>query len=69
MIFCGLTPDFPLSAAQVGARTAEQGVKVGVVGTRRFRIVLHYWIDDQAVEKTVQAFKPPWRRVCCRMID
>jgi threonine aldolase len=57
MIFCSLAPDFPLSSAQVGARMDGQGVKVGVVGKRRFRIVLHYWIDDRAVEKTLQVFK------------
>jgi len=30
---------------------------VGPVGKRRFRLVLHYWITDPDVEKTVMAFK------------
>jgi hypothetical protein len=27
------------------------------VGERRFRLVTHYWIDDAAVEKALQAFQ------------
>lgn len=57
MIFCSLAPDMPLSASQVAARMQEQCVKIGLAGSRRFRLVLHYWIDDTAVEKAVEAFK------------
>jgi hypothetical protein len=35
---------------------AEKGVRVGVVGAQRFRLVTHYWIDDAAVERAVAAF-------------
>ncbi|RME06409.1 MAG: threonine aldolase, partial [Anaerolineae bacterium] len=31
-------------------------IRVGTVGERRFRLVTHYWIDDAAVQRTVQAF-------------
>jgi threonine aldolase len=57
MIFCSLAPELPLSASQVAARMQEQCVKIGITGSRRFRLVLHYWIDDAAVEKAVEAFK------------
>lgn len=57
MIFCNLHPHVPLNAPQVAERLRERGVRVGAVGERRFRIVLHYWIDDHAVEKAAQAFK------------
>jgi hypothetical protein len=33
------------------------GVLLDPDGSRRFRLVTHYWIDDQAVEKTIQAFE------------
>jgi hypothetical protein len=33
------------------------GVLVDPENARRFRLVTHYWIDDEAVEKTVSAFK------------
>lgn len=57
MIFLSLSEKIPLAAEEVGDRLAAQGVLVGVTGPRRFRIVTHYWIDDEAVEKTSQAFK------------
>jgi hypothetical protein len=33
------------------------GVLVDPENARRFRLVTHYWIDDNAVEKTVSAFQ------------
>lgn len=57
MIFIGLADEVPLSAEQTAQRLAELGVKVGVVAERRFRLVLHYWIDDAAVEQASAAFE------------
>lgn len=57
MIFIGLADEVPLSADQVAQRLAELGVKAGVVAERRFRLVVHYWIDDTAVEQASAAFK------------
>jgi threonine aldolase len=59
----GLRLDHPVpdrvsySAAQIAERLRSDGVKIGVVGERRFRLVTHYWIDDQKVEKTIEAFR------------
>jgi hypothetical protein len=33
------------------------GVLVDWAGPRRFRLVTHYWIEDQGVEKTTEAFR------------
>jgi hypothetical protein len=33
------------------------GVLVDPENARRFRLVTHYWIDDDAVEKTIAAFQ------------
>jgi len=33
------------------------GVLVDADHPRRLRLVTHYWIDDEAVEKSVAAFK------------
>jgi threonine aldolase len=57
MIFMALTDSFPLDAKDVAAELAKSGVKVGVVGRRRFRLVTHHWIDDPGVEKALLAFK------------
>ena len=45
-----------LTAQEVAHRLSERGVKIGVVGPRRFRLVTHYWIDDAAVEQAVAVF-------------
>ncbi len=56
MIFCALTDQVPFNAKETAARLMEKGVKVSVVAERRFRLVLHYWIDDTGVERAIQAF-------------
>ncbi len=59
MVFVTLSGDGaqPSSASQVSPRLAELGVKVQTVGTRRVRLVTHYWIDDEGIEQTIAAFK------------
>jgi threonine aldolase len=56
MVFISLAEDFPLNAIQVKDRLLELGVKVGVTGARRFRLVTHYWVDDADIEQAVSAF-------------
>jgi threonine aldolase len=57
MIFISLIDQFPTNANQVAGELSKMGVRVGVVGQRRFRLVTHYWIDDPAVDKTILAFQ------------
>jgi len=56
MIFVSLADEVPLDGRSFASRLAEHGVKVGVVGARRFRLVIHCWINDAAVEQATQAF-------------
>ncbi len=56
MVYLSLDEAVPLNAEQVVKRLAERGVKVGAVGVRQFRLVTHYWIDDEAVDCAVEAF-------------
>ena len=56
MIFMNLSDKVEMSADEVAEKMKEHGVLAGVAGSRRFRLVTHYWIDDEAVEKTVSAF-------------
>ncbi len=44
-------------AVQLATRLNQYGVKIGVVDTNRIRLVTHYWIDDGAVDYTIEAFK------------
>ena len=56
MVFVRLAEEVPADSAEVEARLKDRGILVGAVGPRRFRLVTHYWIDDAAVERTVEAF-------------
>lgn len=57
MVFLSLSEDVPLSASEVAEQLAQIGVLVGAVSTRRFRLVTHYWIDDNGVETAIGAFR------------
>ena len=56
MVFVTLDDKVNSSGAEVVARLYEQKVRVGAVSPRRFRLVTHYWIDDEGVEKALKAF-------------
>ncbi len=56
MVFITLGESVKKTARQVADTLAQDGIRVGVVGERRFRLVTHYWIDDTAVNKTLSAF-------------
>jgi threonine aldolase len=56
MLFVSLAQGAPLSAGQVVKRLAERGVLIDMAGERLFRLVTHYWIDDEAVTCVISAF-------------
>jgi threonine aldolase len=56
MVYLTLGSAIPLNASEVAVHLKEKGILVGVVGTRRFRLVTHYWIDEQAVSQAVEGF-------------
>ena len=56
MVFLSLSAEVPLNAKETAAALEKFGVLVGATGSRRFRLVTHYWIDDSGVEQAVQAF-------------
>jgi len=57
MVYVTLPASCLKNASDIALRLKEGGILVGVMGQRRFRLVTHYWIDDQAVDTTIQAFK------------
>jgi threonine aldolase len=57
MVFLSLAKGVPLSANEVAAKLAKEMVRVGVTGSRRFRLVTHYWIDNHGVQRAIEAFK------------
>lgn len=56
MIFLNLADGSPFTPNGLVESLARQGIRIGHVGDRRFRLVTHYWIDDIAVEKVVATF-------------
>lgn len=58
MVFLSLAEDYtPLSAAEIAQGLKQSKILIGVVGERSFRLVTHYWINDEAVEQTLVAFR------------
>jgi len=56
MLFLNLAADVKQTPAQIAEKLLQYGVKVGVVGANRFRLVVHYYIDDEGVKRTIDAF-------------
>jgi len=56
MVFIDMAPSVKYSAQEAVAKLMEDGIKIGISGERRFRMVTHYWINDEAVERTINAF-------------
>jgi len=61
MVYLNLAEDVTVNALQVGEMMKALGVLVDSENERRFRLVTHYWIDDEAVERTVSAFQKALR--------
>jgi threonine aldolase len=57
MVFVNLVKGYPKSAEMVEAEMAKENVRVEVTGPGAFRLVTHYWITDEGIERAVQAFK------------
>ena len=57
MVYLNLSEDVFLNAQQITKKMKDYGVLVDPENTGRFRLVTHYWVDDDAVEKTVSAFQ------------
>ncbi len=56
MVFLDLADQVAENASIIAEGLKERGVLVGATGERQFRLVTHYWIDDQGVRRTVEAF-------------
>lgn len=57
MVFPSLSIDVKVSAAEVAKKLAAENIRIGVVGERKFRMVTHYWINDEGVERTITGIR------------
>jgi threonine aldolase len=57
MVFLSLAQDMKSGTNEVVEKLRMRGILADVTGPRSFRLVLHYWINDTGVERTVAAFR------------
>ena len=57
MVFFNLAPQVKMSTDEITDKLKDRGILVSASGVRRFRLVTHYWIDDAAINKTIEAFQ------------
>jgi threonine aldolase len=57
MVYLNVSEKVQVDAYQITQRMKDHGILVDPESPRRFRLVTHYWIDDQSVEKTISAFQ------------
>jgi threonine aldolase len=57
MVYLDLSDDVKLDSKQVCEKARPMGILLDAENSRRFRLVTHYWIDDNGVEKTIAAFQ------------
>lgn len=63
MVYFNLEDEVQLSVNQIVDEMKKRGVLVDWAGHRRFRLVTHYWVDDEGVEKTIEAFAEVLKRL------
>lgn len=56
MIFISVDENVPFSTKEIVAKLASKKILVGATGHRRFRLVTHYWIDNEGIQRAVDAF-------------
>lgn len=56
MVYIEMAEDMPLSEDELLDELGKREIKIGQAGARKFRMVTHYWIDDDAVNRVIQAF-------------
>jgi len=56
MVFLSVSDQANYSAQQISTILDQKGIRVGIVGEKRFRLVTHYWITDEDIDQTIEAF-------------
>jgi hypothetical protein len=57
MIYMNLSDEVEFNGLQIAEQMKDHGVLVDGENTRRFRLVTHCWIDDDAVDCVIDAFR------------
>jgi threonine aldolase len=57
MVYISIDSETGLDATSCEERLLKQGIRAGITGPRHFRLVCHYWIQDEHIQNTLQAFQ------------
>lgn len=57
MVLIHLKQRAPIDSTELVLALSKARIKVSPASVRGMRLVLHYWIDDQAVERVIDSFK------------
>ena len=57
MVYFNLEAEVPQDGSGMERILAEESILIHAVGPRRIRLVLHYWIDDEGVDRTVAGIR------------
>jgi len=57
MVYFELEREIGISAQDVGQRLSDRGILVDVVGSRKIRLVTHYWITDVDADTTIKILR------------
>jgi len=57
ILYFSLAPQVTLTTDEVAARLREYGILINPRSGRTFRAVTHYWIDDEGIERTLDALR------------
>lgn len=57
MIFLKLDNGAPISGEDLVRRFADRGIRINATPAGQMRLVIHYWVDDEALAKVTDAFK------------
>ena len=57
MVYLRLMPEARMGARQLCEAMLEEGVKLGAREDTHMRLVTHYWIDDEALDKALAGFR------------
>lgn len=57
MVFLSLLENVKVPGQELCSALEKKGIRVGLVSQNRIRMVVHYWIGDEEIEKTIGCFK------------
>ena len=62
MVYFDLGRSAPIGPGELVERVGQRGVVLDGDGSRRFRLVTHYWVSAADIDETIEAFREAMAR-------